>query len=52
VADKKLISLSGYFDRSGAQKTPVEIALTIRRAIGQSLKITHHTIWSICRIGS
>ena len=30
----------GYFDLSGARKTPVEIALTIRRAIGQSLKIS------------
>ena len=28
----------GYFDLSGARKTPVEIALTIRRAIGQSLE--------------
>src|SRR5271156_5886122 len=30
----------GYFDLSGARKTPVEIALTIRKAIGQKLKIT------------
>jgi nucleotidyltransferase/DNA polymerase involved in DNA repair len=30
----------GYFDLSGARKTPVEIALTICRAIGQSLKIS------------
>ena len=30
----------GYFDLSGARKSPVEIALTIRKAIGQRLKIT------------
>ena len=30
----------GYFDLSGARKPPVEIALTIRKAIGQKLKIT------------
>src|SRR6186713_1285968 len=30
----------GYFDLSGARKSPVEIALTIRHAIGQKLKIT------------
>src|SRR5476651_2577605 len=30
----------GYFDLSGADKPPVEIALTIRKAIGQKLKIT------------
>ena len=30
----------GYFDLTGARKAPVEIALTIRKAIGQSLKIT------------
>src|SRR5215510_1193928 len=30
----------GYFDLSGARKPPVEIALTIRRAIGQKLKIS------------
>src|SRR5271170_6718504 len=30
----------GYFDLSGARKSPVEIALTIRKAIGQKLKIT------------
>ncbi|MGP8199757.1 MAG: Y-family DNA polymerase [Limisphaerales bacterium] len=29
----------GYFDLSGVRKSPVEIALTIRRAIGQKLKI-------------
>ncbi|MEO8427392.1 MAG: DNA polymerase III subunit alpha, partial [Verrucomicrobiota bacterium] len=29
----------GYFDLSGAGKPPVEIALTIRQAIGQKLKI-------------
>jgi nucleotidyltransferase/DNA polymerase involved in DNA repair len=29
----------GYFDLSNTRKSPVEIALTIRRAIGQSLKI-------------
>src|SRR6266480_5883910 len=29
----------GYFDLSGARKSPVEIALTIRQAIGQKLKI-------------
>src|SRR5579864_1968743 len=30
----------GYFDLSGAGKAPAEIALVIRKAIGQSLKIT------------
>src|SRR5262245_57193048 len=30
----------GYFDLSGARKSPVEIAQMIRRAIGQSLKIS------------
>jgi nucleotidyltransferase/DNA polymerase involved in DNA repair len=30
----------GYFDLSGARKPPLEIALTIRKAIGQKLKIT------------
>jgi DNA-directed DNA polymerase III PolC len=30
----------GYFDLTGARKAPLDIALTIRRAIGQSLKIT------------
>ncbi len=30
----------GYFDLSGARKPPVEIALTIRKAISQKLKIT------------
>src|SRR5580704_3761654 len=30
----------GYFDLSGTRKAPVDIALTIRKAIGQSLKIT------------
>ena len=30
----------GYFDLSSARKSPVEIALTIRHAIGQKLKIT------------
>src|SRR5258708_26043822 len=30
----------GYFDLSGARKPAVEIALTIRKAIGQKLKIT------------
>src|SRR5271165_1505869 len=30
----------GYFDLSGARKPAVEIALTIRQAIGQRLKIT------------
>jgi nucleotidyltransferase/DNA polymerase involved in DNA repair len=30
----------GYFDLSGTRKPPAEIALIIRRAIGQSLKIT------------
>src|SRR5271155_3726857 len=30
----------GYFDLTAARKAPVDIALTIRRAIGQSLKIT------------
>src|SRR5213594_4241048 len=30
----------GYFDLSGARKPPVEIALTIRKAIGQKLKIS------------
>ncbi len=30
----------GYFDLSGVRKSPVEIALTIRKAIGQKLKIT------------
>src|SRR5437867_8293691 len=30
----------GYFDLSGNRKAPVEIALTIRRAVGQSLKIS------------
>jgi DNA-directed DNA polymerase III PolC len=30
----------GYFDLSGVRKSPVEIALTIRHAIGQKLKIT------------
>src|SRR5271170_2790246 len=30
----------GYFDLSGTRKSPVEIALTIRKAIGQKLKIT------------
>jgi DNA-directed DNA polymerase III PolC len=29
----------GYFDLSAAQKSPVEIALAVRRAIGQKLKI-------------
>src|SRR6266480_4740839 len=29
----------GYFDLSGVRKPPVEIALTIRQAIGQKLKI-------------
>lgn len=29
----------GYFDLSGVRKSPVEVAQTIRRAIGQSLKI-------------
>jgi len=29
----------GYFDLSGVRKSPVEIALTIRKAIGQKLKI-------------
>lgn len=29
----------GYFDLSNIRKSPVEVALTIRRAIGQSLKI-------------
>jgi nucleotidyltransferase/DNA polymerase involved in DNA repair len=30
----------GYFDLSGTRKPPAEIALTIRKAIGQRLKIT------------
>src|ERR1022692_88267 len=30
----------GYFDLSGAQKSPSEIALTIRKAISQRLKIS------------
>src|SRR5580698_9512254 len=30
----------GYFDLTGSRKAPVGIALTIRKAIGQSLKIT------------
>src|SRR5438876_5256966 len=30
----------GYFDLSGVRKPPVEIALTIRQAIGQKLKIS------------
>jgi DNA-directed DNA polymerase III PolC len=30
----------GYFDLTGARKAPVDIALAIRKAIGQSLKIT------------
>lgn len=30
----------GYFDLSGAPRPPVEIAMTIRRAIGQKLKIS------------
>jgi DNA polymerase-4 len=30
----------GYFDLSGVSKPPVDVAQTIRRAIGQSLKIT------------
>jgi len=30
----------GYFDLSAVPKPPVEIALTIRKAIGQKLKIT------------
>jgi len=30
----------GYFDLTGARKAPREIALTIRKAIGQSLKIS------------
>src|SRR3984957_18966927 len=30
----------GYFDLSGSRKAPAEIALTIRKAIGQSLKIS------------
>src|SRR5215510_1292155 len=30
----------GYFDLTGARKSPVEIALTVRRAIGQKLKLT------------
>jgi DNA polymerase-4 len=30
----------GYFDLSASRKSPVEIALTIRKAIGQRLKIT------------
>src|SRR2546426_499792 len=30
----------GYFDLSGARRPPVEIAQTIRRAIGQALKIS------------
>src|SRR6201996_5560895 len=30
----------GYFDLTGARKPPSEIALTVRKAIGQSLKIT------------
>jgi DNA-directed DNA polymerase III PolC len=30
----------GYFDLSANRKSPVEIALTIRKAIGQKLKIT------------
>src|SRR5256885_12340878 len=30
----------GYFDLSGVRKPPVEIALTIRKAIGQKLKIS------------
>jgi len=29
----------GYFDLSGTRKAPLEIALTIRQAIGQSMKI-------------
>src|SRR5262245_8739676 len=30
----------GYYDLTSARKSPVEIALTVRRAIGQKLKIT------------
>ncbi len=30
----------GYFDLTGAWKAPRDIALTVRKAIGQSLKIT------------
>src|SRR5580704_13677549 len=30
----------GYFDLSGSRKAPAEIALTIRKAIGQALKIS------------
>src|SRR3989442_13605426 len=30
----------GYFDLSGNRKAPVEIALTVRKAIGQTLKIS------------
>src|SRR5277367_1130773 len=30
----------GYFDLTAARKAPVDIALTVRKAIGQSLKIT------------
>ena len=30
----------GYFDLSGARKTPLDIAETVRKAISQSLKIT------------
>src|SRR6202790_4910267 len=30
----------GYFDLSGTRKAPVDIALIIRRAIGQKLKIS------------
>jgi DNA-directed DNA polymerase III PolC len=30
----------GYFDLTGTRKAPLDIALTIRKAIGQSLKIT------------
>src|SRR5437870_1562430 len=30
----------GYFDLSGVRRSPVEIALTIRKAIGQKLKIS------------
>jgi nucleotidyltransferase/DNA polymerase involved in DNA repair len=30
----------GYFDLTGARKAPMDIALTVRKAIGQSLKIT------------
>lgn len=30
----------GYFELTGVRKSPVEIAQTVRRAIGQSLKIT------------